>query len=382
MLPRCARRRFGALVATAFVVASAPVAGNAAMTLKLEASSFGSGWVAPTKMVPDQRGGRAYDPDDPPWSTSDGRVDYLVTRWNMMVCDGSVASDMAPVVTVTEHDDPSIVGDGLTVGGSVAVQDYHDAGALRPDRIVRYFIADPAYPHGLAAGRHVDLTNADTRDDVHGGGAPYHVSWTAYRRAHNGVCDTAHPTRFDTTIGIDRRLPTARITRPAKPVWPGDARTKICVAPSPPARPVCPLAQAVPAYGVLSGRVVIDGAAQDPLTDPDSSGDDYEHLETSGVAAVVVAVYNNRRRPLKTYVFDNPDCALPYPLDATIRRCSGSMPFSVDVTGLLKAGTRYGIQAYAIDRSGYRSPIRLAGASNSENTNGVPCEAVDFYYAG
>ncbi|MFN2615208.1 MAG: hypothetical protein ABR552_10390 [Actinomycetota bacterium] len=381
MASRFVRRTLGALLVVASAIPTLPSRASVDPTLKLVATSFPSGWLAPTKLVDDEPGGRAFDPDDPPYEWTDGRVEFLLTLWSGEVCDGSVVTDVLPVVRITESGQPDMPGDGLAINGSVSVEPNYTRGSTQRGRVVRFTVHDVAYPHGLAAGRHVDLTNSDTGDDVAGGGGPFRVSWTVFPRKLNGVCDATHPTTIESTLRIDRFLPEQPhfdTPVPFKP--PADAGTTACAPLN--GKETCPLRSAFPAYFPQHGRVIVSGTVTDPVTPPSFEDPDYLRSERSGIAAVVVRLFGNRRRVMKSYTFLNPECGITFEADPSITRCSESMPFSVDVTDQLKTGGNYGIDAYAIDRSGYRSPINPQRAISNENTNGPPAPAVQFYYLG
>jgi hypothetical protein len=371
-------RRVGALVSAVLVLMSAPADADAPPTL--EATSFPNAWVAPTIIVDDEPGGRPYEITDPPYKWSDGRVEYLVTRWSEAVCDGSMPGDTPPQVLVVEHDDPDLPDDGKPVTGVVAVEDLDARPVALRSRVVRWTVNDPAYPHGLAAGRHVDETNTETADDVRGGGAPFMVEWRVYLRLYNGLCDTSQESVFTTTVGIDRFLPQTVITEPRRAEYP-DEVTTTCVEQLPP-RSRCPLASALPAYPPQRGALVVRGIATDPATPPAQFGPLLATLETSGVAAVVVRLYSSRRRLMRFWVFENPDCAHPHAFDPTILRCSPTMPFEVDMSQILRAGTQYGVDAYAIDRAGLRTLTLQARSGLSDHNTIGPASSVQFLYLG
>jgi len=403
------RRGLGArvvLVAAVLAVAIAPLAGFAATPPVLVNSSFINSWAGPTALLPhcaapcapsvpnnpefhNPDGSRKYLASDPPWQWSDGEVQFLLTRWDQQICDGTVTGDIAPAWSVIEYDHPIAPGDGLAVLGTVSVEDF---STQERDTLVRFTVADPAYPHGLAAGRTVYSGNA-----IQGGGAPYTLSLTVYPRDFNGVCDTASPTTLTQIIGVDRFIPRApEITAPAglatitgnRNIGNGCKQFPALPTPDPDELGVC--VDRVNVAAPQQGTVLVEGEAQDQYTLPwATTPSPFKRLETSGVRAVVVRLYAAESIGncgstdigfcpggfIKSYQIDNAACGTgtyPIPAGATIPQCSQSFTYSVDITADLTPGDWYAVDAVVIDLANFRSPVDPTQPNNPDNKNEGP----------
>ncbi|MCA1830571.1 MAG: hypothetical protein ABR552_08980 [Actinomycetota bacterium] len=328
------------------------------------------GWAAATTLTPSapRAAGAAYDA---PYQYESGNVDFVAARFNEPLCSGAVPTDTVPVWTITDSG-------ANTVLGTITVT---NASSSLKENVVTFKVNDPAYPHGFAQGR------ADGLD----GGAPFTYSLTAYPRKTNGVCDTTAGSTYTGTFALDRRVPNRpEITKPDilgradNLPFMHNLRNGLGVdnftMPSAP----------------ISGPVVVEGDASDPLTQP-YDGDPVDRLETSGIKAVVVRLYEGQVSGfgpfiaggtfLKSYTILNPDCSTPldaslgYPAGMTY--CSDTFHFvTPDIASDLNPGDWYGLDAIAIDGAGYRSPISSGAPYNNDNQQGPQSWATTFLYQG
>ena len=384
MATRTARRGLGARVAMVIGVMSLALSalpGHALSPPALHDASTDTGWAGNTILVPhgppcsSTDGARCFDINDPPYKWADGRIEYLVARWNKTLCSATT--------TVTDFG-------GYTVAGSTAILPYNG----RPDRLSKFTVADTLrYPHGLAAGR----------EDGTGGGAPFTVAYTVTHRDPNGVCN---PTLVTVTqiFGIDRVLPPApAITTPSNliTVFPSGWGGCSNIVPDPP-RNTCnsffgadPIGIAAPQSGPTFN---VKGTASDPLTKPDDEdGNDYGWLETSGVAAVVVRLYAADflgTDPFglclgicpgafqKSYTIPYA-CTSTHILTALVPRCAPDATFDTgNISADLFAGDWFALDAYTLDLAGYRNAVSSDAPVNTDNQNGPESKSRAFLWEG